>query len=286
MVFVSATPGPYEIEHSDQIAEQVIRPTGLLDPVVSVVPTRNQIDDLRIRLDAVIARDERVLITTLTKRMAEDLTNFLAKAGYRVQYLHSDIDTIQRIEILRSLRLGEFDILVGINLLREGLDLPEVSLVAILDADKEGFLRSRSALIQTIGRAARNSNGEAVLYADRVTDSMREAISVTERRRLLQIAYNEEHGIKPQTIMKNVADILGRLRSESAPEPTNRSHGITSLESSLPDDLNLEIARVEEAMLAAAAELRFEEAAALRDYLHSLQRQGLDSALDSLSDVS
>ena len=197
--------------------------------MVSVVPTRNQIDDLRIRLDAVIARDERVLITTLTKRMAEDLTNFLAKAGYRVQYLHSDIDTIQRIEILRSLRLGEFDILVGINLLREGLDLPEVSLVAILDADKEGFLRSRSALIQTIGRAARNSNGEAVLYADRMTDSMREAISVTERRRLLQIEYNEEHGIEPQTIMKNVADILGRLRSESVPEPTNKVHGITSL---------------------------------------------------------
>jgi excinuclease ABC subunit B len=286
LVFVSATPGPYEIEHSDQIVEQVIRPTGLLDPVVSVVPTRNQIDDLRVRLDAVIERGERALVTTLTKRMAEDLTNFLAKAGYRAQYLHSDIDTIQRIEILRSLRLGEFDILVGINLLREGLDLPEVSLVVILDADKEGFLRSRRALIQTIGRAARNSNGEAVLYADRMTESMREAISVTERRRLAQFAYNEEHGIKPQTIMKNVADILGRLRSEPAPEPTNRTHGITSLENSLPDDLNLEIVRVEEAMLAAAGELRFEEAAALRDYLHSLQRQGLDAVPDGLSDGS
>ena len=273
MVFVSATPGPYEIEHSDQIAEQVIRPTGLLDPVVTVVPTKNQIDDLRGRLDTTIARGERVLITTLTKRMAEDLTNFLAKAGYRVQYLHSDIDTIQRIEILRSLRLGEFDILVGINLLREGLDLPEVSMVAILDADKEGFLRSRSALIQTIGRAARNSNGEAILYADRMTDSMREAISLTERRRLLQSAYNEEHGIQPKTVMKNVADILGRLRSESAPEPTNKSHGISSLEGVLPDDLSIEIARVEKAMLGAAAELRFEEAAALRDYLHTLQRQ-------------
>jgi excinuclease ABC subunit B len=283
MVFVSATPGPYEIEHSDQIAEQVIRPTGLLDPVVTVVPTKNQIDDLRGRLDVTIARGDRVLITTLTKRMAEDLTNFLAKAGYHVQYLHSDIDTIQRIEILRSLRLGEFDILVGINLLREGLDLPEVSLVAILDADKEGFLRSRSALIQTIGRAARNSNGEAVLYADRMTDSMREAISLTERRRLLQRAYNEEHGIEPMSVMKNVADILGRLRSESAPEPANKSHGISSLEGSLPDDLNIEIARVEDAMLKAAAELRFEEAAALRDYLHTLQRQGLDSAIDGLS---
>ena len=283
MVFVSATPGPFEMEHSDQIVEQVIRPTGLLDPVVTVVPTKNQIDDLRTRLDVVVARDERVLITTLTKRMAEDLTNFLAKAGYRVQYLHSDIDTIQRIEILRSLRLGEFDILVGINLLREGLDLPEVSLVAILDADKEGFLRSRSALIQTIGRAARNSNGQAILYADRMTDSMRAAISLTERRRMLQIEYNLERGIEPTTVMKNVADILGRLRSESMPEPTNKVHGISSLEDMLPDDLSLEIARVEKAMLVAAGELRFEEAAALRDILHSLQRQGLLSSLDELA---
>jgi excinuclease ABC subunit B len=283
MVFVSATPGPYEMEHSDQIVEQVIRPTGLLDPVVTVVPTKNQIDDLRTRLDVVVARNERVLITTLTKRMAEDLTNFLTKAGYRVQYLHSDIDTIQRIEILRSLRLGEFDILVGINLLREGLDLPEVSLVAILDADKEGFLRSRSALIQTIGRAARNSNGHAILYADRMTDSMRAAISLTERRRMLQIEYNKEHGIEPTTVMKNVADILGRLRSETMPEPANKVHGVSSLEDMLPDDLSLEIARVEKAMLLAAGELRFEEAAALRDILHSLQRQGMISSLDELA---
>jgi excinuclease ABC subunit B len=283
MVFVSATPGPFEMEHSDQIVEQVIRPTGLLDPVVTVVPTKNQIDDLRTRLDVVVARNERVLITTLTKRMAEDLTNFLTKAGYRVQYLHSDIDTIQRIEILRSLRLGEFDILVGINLLREGLDLPEVSLVAILDADKEGFLRSRSALIQTIGRAARNSNGQAILYADRMTDSMRAAISLTERRRMLQIEYNAEHGIEPTTVMKNVADILGRLRSETMPEPANKVHGVSSLEDLLPDDLSLEIARVEKAMLLAAGELRFEEAAALRDILHSLQRQGMISSLDELA---
>ncbi len=283
MVFVSATPGPFEMEHSDQIVEQVIRPTGLLDPVVTVVPTKNQIDDLRVRLDVVVARNERVLITTLTKRMAEDLTNFLTKAGYRVQYLHSDIDTIQRIEILRSLRLGEFDILVGINLLREGLDLPEVSLVAILDADKEGFLRSRSALIQTIGRTARNSNGQAILYADRMTDSMRAAISLTERRRLLQIEYNKERGIEPTTVMKNVADILGRLRSESMPEPLNKVHGVSSLEDMLPDDLSLEIARVEKAMLLAAGELRFEEAAALRDILHSLQRQGMMSSLDELA---
>jgi excinuclease ABC subunit B len=283
MVFVSATPGPYEIEHSDQIAEQVIRPTGLVDPVVTVKPTKDQIVDLRARLDVVIARGERTLITTLTKRMAEDLTTFLAKAGYRVQYLHSDIDTIQRIEILRSLRLGEFDILVGINLLREGLDLPEVSMVAILDADKEGFLRSRSALIQTIGRAARNSNGEAILYADRMTDSMREAISLTERRRMMQIAYNEEHGITPQTVMKNVADILGRLRSETAIEPLNRVHGVSSLEDRLPDDLNLEIARVEKAMLAAARDLLFEEAAVLRDYLQTLHRQGLEADLEGLA---
>ena len=283
IVFVSATPGPYELEHSDQIAEQVIRPTGLLDPVVTVKPTKDQIVDLRGRLDAVIARGERALVTTLTKRMAEDLTVFLAKAGYRVQYLHSDIDTIQRIEILRSLRLGEFDVLVGINLLREGLDLPEVSLVAILDADKEGFLRSRSALIQTIGRAARNSNGEAVLYADRMTDSMREAISLTERRRMMQYAYNEEHGITPQTVMKNVADILGRLRSESAPEPSNKVHGVSSLEGSLPDDLNLEMARVEKAMLLAARDLQFEEAAVLRDYLQTLHRQGLAADLDGLT---
>jgi excinuclease ABC subunit B len=284
IVFVSATPGPYEIEQSDQVVEQVIRPTGLLDPEVTVVPTKNQIDDLRQRLDATVARGERALITTLTKRMSEDLTTFLTKAGYRVQYLHSDIDTIQRIEILRSLRLGEFDILIGINLLREGLDLPEVSLVAILDADKEGFLRSRSALIQTIGRAARNSNGQAILYADRVTDSMRAAISVTERRRLLQIAYNEEHGIEPMTITKNVADILNRLRSEPAREVTSKVHGIASLDEVLPDDLSLEIARVEEAMLVAASELRFEEAALLRDTLQNLQRQSL-APVDSLISV-
>ena len=290
IVFVSATPGPFEIENSDQIVEQVIRPTGLIDPEVVVLPTKNQIDDLRARLDVVIARGERALITTLTKRMSEDLTTFLTKAGYKVQYLHSDIDTIQRIEILRSLRLGEFDVLVGINLLREGLDLPEVSLVAILDADKEGFLRSRSALIQTIGRAARNSNGQAVLYADRVTDSMRAAISLTERRRLIQMAYNEEHGIEPRTVMKNVADILNRLRSEPAREVTSKIHGVSSLDDFLPDDLSLEIARVEEAMLVAASELRFEEAAVLRDTLQNLQRQvtspsvglvGADEPVDS-----
>ncbi len=273
-VFVSATPGPYEFEHSDQVVEQVIRPTGLLDPVVTVVPTKNQIDDLRRRIDAVVARHERVLVTTLTKRMAEDLTNFLSKQGVRVRYLHSDIDTIERIEILRSLRLGEFDVLVGINLLREGLDLPEVSLVAILDADKEGFLRSRSALIQTIGRAARNANGEAILYADQLTDSMRAAIGTTERRRAAQIEHNLAHGISPVSVSKNVADILGRLRSgsvrDAAPAAT------TILVDAVLDDMSKEIERIEQEMLRAARELRFEEAAALRDVLHELQAQLLD----------
>jgi excinuclease ABC subunit B len=267
-IFVSATPGDYELEHSDQIVEQMIRPTGLLDPPVIVVPTKGQIDDLRTRLDPVIARKERALITTLTKRMAEDLTAFLVKAGYKVQYLHSDIDTIQRIETLRSLRLGEFDILVGINLLREGLDLPEVSLVAILDADKEGFLRSARSLIQTIGRAARNSNGVAVLYADKVTDSMRAAISTTERRRLVQIAYNEAHGIEPTTITKNVADILGRLKSSPGRAKTTGVEDV--LARALSDD-EAEMGRIEEEMLRAASELRFEEAAALRDALANMK---------------
>lgn len=271
-VFVSATPGPYELEISDEVVEQVIRPTGLLDPPVRIIPTKNQVDDLQIRIAEVIARGERVLITTLTKRMAEDLTAFLAKAGIKIQYLHSDIDTIQRIEILRSLRLGEFDVLVGINLLREGLDLPEVSLVAILDADKEGFLRSRSALIQTIGRAARNANGEAILYADRITDSMRDAISVTERRRAVQIAYNEMHGIVPTTVSKAVADILGRLRGGS---PATVSNSPRRLELS-DQELEREVSRLTKAMLEAAEEMRFEEAAALRDEIHSLQRLSSD----------
>jgi excinuclease ABC subunit B len=271
-VFVSATPGPYELDISDEVVEQVIRPTGLLDPPVRIVPTKNQVDDLQIRIAEVIARGERVLVTTLTKRMAEDLTAFLAKAGIKIQYLHSDIDTIQRIEILRSLRLGEFDVLVGINLLREGLDLPEVSLVAILDADKEGFLRSRSALIQTIGRAARNANGEAILYADRITDSMRDAISVTERRRAVQIAYNEANGIIPRTVSKAVADILGRLRGGTQ---SSGSDSPRRLELS-DQELQQEVARLTKAMLEAAEEMRFEEAASLRDEIHSLQRLSSD----------
>ncbi len=274
IVFVSATPGPYELEVSDQVVEQVIRPTGLVDPEVLLVPTRHQIDDLRGRLDVVIARGERALVTTLTKKMAEDLTAFLAKAGYRVQYLHSDIDTIARIEILRDLRTGAFDVLVGINLLREGLDLPEVSLVAVLDADKEGFLRSRSALIQTIGRAARNANGQAVLYGDLLTDSIREALATTEHRRRRQLAHNAEHGIEPRTITKSVNDILGRLRSDS-PASARAAAPTTSLEEPPAPVEAAEIARVEEAMLRAADELRFEEAAALRDVLYSLRRPGV-----------
>ena len=203
-VFVSATPGPFELEHSEQVVEQVIRPTGLVDPEVTIMPTKGQVDDLQARIAKTVAAGGRVLVTTLTKKMAEDLTDYLADAGVRVQYLHSDIDTITRIEILRELRLGTIDVLVGINLLREGLDLPEVALVAILDADKEGFLRSSSSLIQTMGRAARNVDGLVVLYADTVTDSMREAVSVTQRRRELQMAFNREHGIDPQTIRKSV----------------------------------------------------------------------------------
>ena len=218
-VFVSATPGPFEKEHSTQMVEQVIRPTGLVDPEVTIRPTKGQVDDLMARIEVTVGAGGRVLVTTLTKKMAEDLTDYLADAGIRVQYLHSDIDTITRIEILRELRLGTIDVLVGINLLREGLDLPEVALVAILDADKEGFLRSASSLIQTMGRAARNVDGTVILYADTITDSMREAVSVTQRRREIQTAYNKEHGIDPTTIRKAVTDILERLRGAPGRSP-------------------------------------------------------------------
>ena len=208
VVFFSATPSAYELQVSSRVVEQIVRPTGLVDPEVTIRPTKGQIDDLIEGINQTVAEDERVLVTTLTKKMAEDLTDYLLEMGLRVRYLHSNVDTIQRIEILRDLRLGEFDVLVGINLLREGLDLPEVSLVAILDADKEGFLRSGTSLIQTMGRAARNVNGKVVMYADTVTDSMRRAINETQRRRQVQIAYNEAHGIDPQTIRKAVTDIL------------------------------------------------------------------------------
>jgi excinuclease ABC subunit B len=280
VVFLSATPGPYELSVSTQVAEQIVRPTGLVDPEVIVKPTKGQIDDLIEQINGRVAVGARVLVTTLTKKMAEDLTDYLLEQGLRVRYLHSNVDTIQRIEILRDLRLGEYDVLVGINLLREGLDLPEVSLVAILDADKEGFLRSETSLIQTIGRAARNIEGQVIMYADKVTDSMRRAISETQRRRMLQVRHNEEHGIDPQTIRKAVTDILSMLRpAETAPMPgkdqRSRLHDKVRAElSDLPgDELRRLVLTLEEEMHEASAELRFEYAARLRDEIKDLKRE-------------
>jgi excinuclease ABC subunit B len=282
VVFLSATPGPWELEHSDQVVEQIVRPTGLVDPEVVVRPTKGQIDDLIEEIRLRTARDERVLVTTLTKKMAEDLTDYLLEQGLRVRYLHSNIDTIERIEILRDLRLGEFDVLVGINLLREGLDLPEVSLVAILDADKEGFLRSETSLIQTIGRAARNVGGQVVMYADNVTASMQRAISETHRRRELQQAYNVEHDIDPQTIRKAVTDILAMIRpADTAPTPgrgarTQRAadaRRLAELAELPPSELGRLIQTLEEEMAEAAADLRFEYAARLRDEIKDLRRE-------------
>ncbi len=279
VIFLSATPSDYELSHSTQVVEQIVRPTGLIDPEIIVKPTKGQIDDLVEAINERIAQDARVLVTTLTKKMAEDLTEYLLELGLRVRYLHSEVDTIERIEILRDLRLGEFDVLVGINLLREGLDLPEVSLVAILDADKEGFLRSETSLIQTIGRAARNVDGQVVMYADTVTDSMQRAISETNRRRGLQQAYNEAHGIDPQTIRKAVTDILAQLRpSETAPVPgadrRSRRRDQRSEFADLPhDELGRLIRTLEEEMHQASAELRFEYAARLRDEIADLKRE-------------
>ena len=265
-VFVSATPGPYERERADQVVEQVIRPTGLLDPRVEVRPVTGQIDDLMDEIRARAARDERVLVTTLTKKMAEDLTEYLKNAGIRVRYMHSDVQTIERMEIIRSLRLGEFDVLVGINLLREGLDLPEVSLVAILDADKEGFLRSETSLIQTIGRAARNADGLVIMYADEITPSMRAAIDETERRRSIQDAYNEEHGIVPKTIIKGVREILEI--SKTAEEDTLRAHKKRKL---TEQERAAEITKLEKEMREASKMLEFEYAAVLRDRIIELR---------------
>jgi excinuclease ABC subunit B len=283
VVFLSATPGPYELDASSQVVEQIVRPTGLVDPEVIVKPTKGQIDDLITEISERIERDQRVLVTTLTKKMAEDLSDYLLEQGLRVRYLHSNIDTIERIEILRALRLGEFDVLVGINLLREGLDLPEVALVAILDADKEGFLRSDTSLIQTIGRAARNVDGQVIMYADAVTDSMRRAIGETQRRRQLQIAYNAEHGIEPQSIRKAVNDILAHLRpAEGAPVPGQgrrraRPGAAERLRTELadlpPTELGRLIQTLEEEMHEAAADLRFEYAARLRDEVGELKRE-------------
>jgi excinuclease ABC subunit B len=280
VVFMSATPSPYELQVSRQVVEQVVRPTGLIDPEVEVRPTRGQVDDLieeiRKRADA----GERVLVTTLTKKMAEDLTDYLIEMGIRVRYLHSEVDTVQRIEIIRDLRLGEFDVLVGINLLREGLDLPEVSLVAILDADKEGFLRSETSLIQTIGRAARNVAGKVIMYADEVTDSMKTAISETQRRRMIQMQYNAEHGIDPQSIRKGVTDILLGLEEDllgssggrrgTTPERRRRKRERPELPS---EELERLIQTLEEEMHQAAKDLRFEYAARLRDEVKDLRSE-------------
>lgn len=267
ILFVTATPGSYELEHSTTIAEQIIRPTGLLDPIVEVRPINNQIDDLVVEINKVIEKDERVLITTLTKKMSEDLTNYLKEIGIKVKYLHSDIDTLERVEIIRDLRLGKFDVLVGINLLREGLDIPEVSLVAILDADKEGFLRSETSLIQTIGRAARNSEGKVIMYADKITRSMESAIAETKRRREIQMLYNEEHNITPTTIKKKVRDAIEA--TVVADEET--VYGIKETDN--VEEIKENIAALQAEMMEAAQNLQFERAAELRDKIKQLEER-------------
>ena len=277
-VYMSATPGDFELTSSDgEYVEQVIRPTGLVDPKVTVKPTKGQIDDLIDEVRTRISQQERVLVTTLTKRMAEDLTDYLLEQGIKVRYLHSDIDTLQRVELLRQLRLGEFDVLVGINLLREGLDLPEVSLVAILDADKEGFLRSTTSLIQTIGRAARNVSGEVIMYADKITDSMQEAIEETERRREKQIAYNKEHSIDPQPLRKKIADILDQVYEDGGDEESNSDPSAVvekrDVSSMATDEVQALIDDLSAQMGAAARELKFELAGRLRDEIADLKKE-------------
>jgi excinuclease ABC subunit B len=267
VVYVSATPGTYETRRSSQVVEMIIRPTGLVDPEVEVRPTRNQVDDLMEEISVRASRKERVLVTTLTKKMAEDLTDYLLENGLRVRYLHSEIDTLERVAILRDLRAGVFDVLVGINLLREGLDLPEVSLVGILDADKEGYLRSGTSLIQTIGRASRNVDGKVIMYADVVTESMARAIGETRRRREMQLAYNDEHGIEPKSVRKQIHDILSMVGA------TEENTAKLRLEK-LPRDAAVKMSRdLERKMREAAANLEFEKAAALRDELIELRKQ-------------
>ena len=273
-IFVSATPAAYEKEHSGQVVEQVVRPTGLVDPQVEVRPAVNQVDDvlgeIRIRVD----KNERVLITTLTKRMAEQLTDYLTENGVKARYLHSDVDTVERVEILRDLRLGAFDVLIGINLLREGLDIPEVSLVAILDSDKEGFLRAERSLIQTIGRAARNVNGRAILYADRITDSMKKAMDETERRRNKQIAHNLEHGITPRSVVKRIKDLIDGVYSEKSGKEAEKLLMQKALVEDMSEkDIAREIKRLEKQMVEHAKNLEFEKAAKVRDQLHVLKEQ-------------
>jgi excinuclease ABC subunit B len=278
ILFVSATPGPFELKRSKTVVQQIVRPTGLIDPEVIVRPTRGQIDDLIAEIRKRVDKEQRVLVTTLTKKMAEDLTDYLLEMGLRVRYLHSEVDTVQRIEILRDLRLGEFDVLVGINLLREGLDLPEVTLVAILDADKEGFLRSATSLIQIIGRTARNVEGQVLMYADNMTDSMTSAIEETNRRRSIQMAYNAEHNIKPETIRKNVNDIILQTRQGTPAPAKGRARGRNRrgrdevVEMPL-DELKRLIMVLEEEMRDAARDLRFEYAARLRDEVQDLKRE-------------
>jgi excinuclease ABC subunit B len=275
MVFVSATPGDYERSHSARVVEQIVRPTGVVDPHVEVRETRNQIDDLMNECRLRVERNERVLVTTLTKKMSEDLTDYLLEMGFKVRYLHSEVDTLERIQIIRDLRLGEYDVLVGVNLLREGLDLPEVSLVAILDADKEGFLRGETSLIQTIGRAARNIEGTVLMYADKETAAMRAAIDETERRRAIQLAYNEEHGITAATIVKGISDIAEFLQAEGkTPKGRRRSERKRAkAEDMSMSEMEKTIIELEEEMLAAADDLRFEYAARLRDEIRELRRE-------------
>src|SRR5262245_13085508 len=273
LVFVSATPGPFELRHSNVVAEQLIRPTGIVDPDVEVRATKNQIDDL---LNEIRHREdvgERVLVTTLTKKMAEDLTDYLLEAGVKARYLHSEVDTLERIQIIRELRLGDYDVLVGVNLLREGLDLPEVSLVAVLDADKEGFLRGKTALVQTIGRAARNVNGTVLLYADRMTEAIQGALDETNRRRAKQLAFNEENAITPESVIKGVSDIAEFLMLESPTVPSRRRRGKTEVEGMKPEEIERLIVELEEEMFTAAEELRFEYAAKLRDEIKELRRE-------------
>jgi excinuclease ABC subunit B len=272
IVMVSATPGDYERSESSRIAEQIVRPTGIVDPEVEVRETRNQVDDLMNEVKRRADDGERTLVTTLTKKMAEDLTGYLLEHGFRVRYLHSEVDTLERIQIIRDLRLGEYDVLVGVNLLREGLDLPEVSLVAILDADKEGFLRGETSLIQTIGRAARNVKGRVLMYADKETQAMRVAIAETDRRREIQLAYNREHGITPETVQKGISEISEFLSMESKSSPRARRRVRADQEVASPEDLEKLIVELEEEMLASADELRFEEAARIRDELKELRR--------------
>jgi excinuclease ABC subunit B len=272
LVFVSATPGPWELRHSTRVAEQLIRPTYLVDPEVELRPTRNQIDDLLNEIRRREDRGERVLVTTLTKKMAEDLTDYLLEAGVKARYLHSEVDTLERIQIIRELRLGDYDVLVGVNLLREGLDLPEVSLVAILDADKEGFLRGKTALVQTIGRAARNVNGKVLMYADKQTEAIKGAIDETNRRREVQLAYNEEHGTTPISIVKGVSDIAEFLALEQPHVPTSRRRRGDKLEGMSREELEKLVVTLEEEMFQAAEELRFEYAAKLRDEIKELRR--------------